>query len=175
MPFSGETFEQRLKQWPQLKVTSFLLAIDSNGVLQGCIAPWDYSSVKRVVIDFLPFGAELLRKALNLSAPFMGKPVIDKPPNAHLPDIAITHVAIKDRRPDVFSALLDVAVAELKMQRQFATISLCLYDNDPLWPAMKRYWYYSVSMDLYSVRMTPNAPAIKLSENAIPGFEFYLA
>jgi len=172
---SSLAFEKRLLEWPNLTIEDFLLAFDANGDLVGCLAPWDYSPLKRIVIDSLPPGADVIRRVLNLSAPLTGRPIINKPPNAQLPDVALTHLALMDRRPDVLSALLYVAVAELCRKRSFATISLCLYDDEPLWSVLQSYWYHSVPMDLYSVGIKPETETLHSIGKNIPGFEFYLA
>ncbi len=173
--FDDGTFTKRLSEWPNLTIEDFLLAFDESGTLIGCLAPWDYSALKRVVIDALPFSANVLRNIINLSAPITGRPVISEPPNAQLPDVAITHIAIADRCPDIFAALIDVAVKELFSQKRFATISLCLFDDESLWQSLRHYWYYSTPMDLYSMKLVPDTPDLSSEENRVPGFEFYLA
>lgn len=180
LPFSDGLLNQRFQQWPNFSIENFLLVFEENGELLGCLAPWDYSSVKNVVFDSLPFGANLLRQVLNFSAPLTGRPIINNPPNTKLPDVAITHLAIKDRRQDVFATLLDALVKQLFSQKRFATISLCLFENDPLRSALHNYWYYSVPMDLFSFRGDSSSddqgqPARVIADGPVPGFEFYLA
>src|SRR5262249_27669490 len=108
-----------------------------------------------------------MKWAFNALAPLIGKPRIETGPESILPDIYLSHVAIRDRRPDVFAALLDAAYRDLAATRRYATVSLCLFDDDPLWEAIRAYWHAAVPMDLFQV-----APSIDSAR--YPGFEIYL-
>ena len=58
--------------------------------------------------------------------------------------------------------------------RRYATMSLCLFDGDPLWRALRGTFRNSVPMDLLHLpvdrRLAPPADA-----TLWPGFEHYLA
>ncbi|WP_122454275.1 hypothetical protein [Pseudomonas viridiflava] len=170
--FSETEFSRRLRDWPGFSLDSFLIAVDPCDNILGCVAPWDSGQIKRIVVEQLPAGHQLLRRGYNALAPLAGRPGIAAPGDA-LQDIYLTHLQIKRRDPAVFAALLDVAWAQVR--GQYALMQLCLYDGDPLWPAMNRYRSISTAMDLYTAPCNPEAGPF-LSENAdrIPGFEIYL-
>lgn len=170
--FSEQEFERRLRTWPDFGIASFLLALDSHGNLLGCVAPWNAGRIKRIVLEKLPPSLQAIRVAFNALAPALGRPKI-APPGEALLDVYLTHLQVTQRDPTVFAALLDAAWTNLR--GQCALMQLCLYDDDPLWPALKRYRTTSVPMDLYTLSSAGAAPAVdKTSEARIPGFEIYL-
>ena len=116
-----------------------------------------------------------MRLACNAFAPLLGRPVIGRPPGAVLPDVALTHLVVPDRDPAVLAALLDVAVGECLGSGRFASVSLCLFDDDPLRPALDGYWHRDVAMDLYAMALEDGVPLPPSPGDAFPGFEFYLA
>lgn len=169
--FSEAQFSRRLETWPDFGIESFLLAVDAQDNLLGCVAPWDAGRIKRVVLEQLPLSHQALRLAFNACAPALGRPAIAAPGEA-LQDIYLTHLQVRERNPQIFAALLDVAWARLR--GRYALMQLCLYDNDPLWTAMNRYRSVSVPMDLYTAPCVSSAPALALDAGRIPGFEIYL-
>jgi hypothetical protein len=170
--FSETEFARRLQTWPDFCIESFLLALDTRGNLLGCVAPWDAGRIKRIVLERLPLSLQTVRLAFNALAPAFGRPRIAAPGEA-LRDIYLTHLQVKQRDPAVFAALLDAAWA--RVRGRYALMQLCLYDNDPLWPAMARYRSTHVPMDLYTLSSANAAPAIDgTSASRIPGFEIYL-
>lgn len=173
--FDHGELQRRLDRWPGLGIDDFIVAINAADDIVGCVAPWDYSELKRVVIDALPGSANWLRLAFNLLAPVHGRAQIPPAPGAVLPDIALSHLAVHERDPEIFAALLLSAMRREVRGRRAATVSLCLYDTDPLWPALADYWHYAVPMDLYSLRIAADAPELHVAETSLPGFEFYLA
>ncbi|RMU37383.1 hypothetical protein ALP30_04924 [Pseudomonas syringae pv. primulae] len=61
------------------------------------------------------------------------------------------------------------------MRKDYSLMQLCLYDQDPLWPAMRRYRSVSLPMDLYTAPCGSNTPAFAEAGAAgVPGFEIYL-
>jgi len=130
--FSGNTLQQRLNQWPGLKLKDFLLAENANGLLTGCLAPWDYSGLKQVILDGLPPTLDTLRQFMNVVSPITGRPRIASPPNAELRDIAVSHVAISERNLEVFGALLSRAYDEVFQTGTAVTLSLSMFEGDSL-------------------------------------------
>ena len=170
--FSEDEFARRLQTWPDFGIESFLLALDARGNLLGCLAPWDAAQIKRIVLERLPRPIGALRLAFNAMAPVFGRPRIAAPGQA-LRDIYLTHLQVRQRDPHVFAALLDAAWA--RVRHEYALMQLCLYDDDPLWPAMTRYRSTRISMDLYTLSTAGAAPPIDAASAAlIPGFEIYL-
>lgn len=172
--FDESTWRHRLTTWPDFGLDRFYVAVDGRGELAGCLAPWDASTINRIVVDRLPPGVSALRLTHNLLSPLTGKPRIDVGPDTSIADIGLTHVSIRDRNPKVFSALLDAAYADLSSTGCYSTVSLSLFDGDPLWPALARYWFHAVPMDLYWLETDPGEREAPGPASALPGFESYL-
>lgn len=170
--FSEEAFSRRLQTWPDFGLESFLIALDARDNVLGCVAPWDAGCIKRIVIEQLPVAYQALRLIANACAPLAGRPPIAAPGGA-LKDVYLTHLQVRQRDPQVFAALLDAAW--VRTRGQYALMQLCLYDNDPLWPAMAAYRTLSVPMDLYTTRCgEAKSPLPPEMRGSVPGFEIYL-
>lgn len=169
--FTMEEFERRLTAWPDFGIERFLVARNRNGHIVGCVAPWDAGRIKRIILERLPWSLGALRHGFNAIAPFLGRPPIAAPGDP-LQDIYLTHLHVSGRDPDIAHALLD-AVWQ-REQRHYALLQLCLYDHDPLWPALHGFRYTALPMDLYTLS-TPGTSALDLGDtDAMPGFEIYL-
>lgn len=170
--FTEAEFERRLSHWPDFAIGSFLLAVDERENLLGCVAPWDAGKIKRIVVEQMPMAQQLLRMGYNAVAPLAGRPGIASPGNP-LRDIYLTHLQVRQRDPEVFAALLDVAWAQVR--KDYSLMQLCLYDQDPLWLAMRRYRSVSLPMDLYTAPCGSNTPVFtEACAAGVPGFEIYL-
>jgi hypothetical protein len=172
--FDDATWQHRLRRWPGFGIKSFYLAADAAGTILGCLAPWDKTAIARTVIESMPRSLNLLRLVYNGLAPLARKPVIRIGGGACLPDIVLTHVCVANRDPSVFAALLDAAYREAAATGRYATLSLCLFDADPLAAALERYWHYRVPMDVYWLALDPAASSLPASAGRIPGFEMCL-
>ena len=172
--FDRETWRHRLENWPNFGIENFYLAYSASQKLVGCLAPWDSSPINRIIIGPLPARLSLARVAYNVLTPLSGKPAIAAGDGSRLPDVALTHVCVAGRDPEVFAALLDTAYGEITSTGRYATMSLCLYDGDPLAAAVQRYWHVAVPMDLYWLKLDRAAEALHLDAERLPGFEIYL-
>lgn len=171
--FDARTWQRRINGWPDFGIGSFLIATDPRGRIVGCLAPWDSSKINRIVIDALPMPAELLRRAVNATSFVSRRPKIPLGPGTYLPDMALSHIRIENRDPEVFSQLLAVAYEEMARTRRYATLSFCLYDGDPLWGALRHTIHNSVPMDLYCMSLDSSIEPPQ--DNTLwPGFESYL-
>ncbi|WP_322040659.1 hypothetical protein [Burkholderia diffusa] len=169
--FTADEFARRLSTWPDFGIERFLVARDTHGRIVGCVAPWDAGRIKRIVLERLPRSLSALRYGFNTIAPLLGRPTIAAP-GQPLRDIYLTHLHVSGRDPAIAHALLD-AVWQRERSR-YALLQLCLYDHDPLWPALHGYRYTALPMDLYTLS-TPGACALDPGgTEAIPGFEIYL-
>jgi hypothetical protein len=171
--FDPATWQHRLRNWPDFDIGRFLVAINAEDRITGCLAPWDSSSINRIVIESLPPGAELLRRAVNAVSRITRRPRIGIGATSHLPVAWLTHPCIPDRDPAVLAALLQVAWREMLHTRRHAALSLCLYDGDPLWRALRGMVRSAVPMDLYCVSLDPAAQGPQ-DTSLWPGFEGYL-
>ena len=169
--FTADEFARRLSTWPDFGIERFLVARTAQGRIVGCVAPWDAGRIKRILLERLPRSLGVLRHGFNAIAPLLGRPPIaglGQP----LQDVYLTHLHVSGRDPDIARALLD-AVWQRERSR-YALLQLCLYDRDPLWPALHGYRYTALPMDLYTLS-TPGACAFDPGgPDAIPGFEIYL-
>ncbi len=177
--FDQSFFSGRLEQWPEFSLENFYLAFDESEEIVGCLAPWDSSSINRIVLERVSASANAIRVLCNLLTPLTRRPRIETGPSSAMPDIALTHVFVRDRSAHVLAALLDVAQHDIFSSRRHATISLCLYDDDPLWNALGAYWYVSVPMDIYCVGIgvgdgVQGVGQLHSSRRRFPGFEGYL-
>ncbi|RML36952.1 hypothetical protein APX70_00201 [Pseudomonas syringae pv. maculicola] len=69
--------------------------------------------------------------------------------------------------------MLDVAWAQVR--KDYSLMQLCLYDQDPLWLAMRRYRSVSLPMDLYTAPCGSNTPVFtETCAAGVPWFEIYL-
>ncbi len=169
--FDADELARRLDTWPAFGIESFLLALDARGAALGCVAPWDASVIKRIVLERLPASLRAVRAAFNGLAPWLGRPRIAAP-GEPLGDVYLTHLQVRGRDPSIFAALIDAAWQ--RVRDRHALMQLCLYDDDPLWAAMARYRFAATTMDLYTLPTAPaGAPPAGLGA-AVPGFEIYL-
>jgi hypothetical protein len=172
--FDASTWQRRLRSWPDFGVDRFYVAEDGGGRILGCLAPWDSGAIQRIVLLDTNTSLRAIKWIFNVLAPMIGKPRIGTGQETTLPNIYLSHLAIRDRRADVFAALLDAAYRDLAATRRYATISLCVYDQDPLWDALRPYWHVSVPMDLYIVSPQSSTRSLPLDAECYPGFEIYL-
>ncbi len=169
--FTTDEFARRLSAWPDFGIERFMIARNAQGRIVGCVAPWDAGRIKRIMLERLPRSLGALRYGFNAIAPLLGRPPIAAP-GQPLQDTYLTHLHVSGRDPDIAQALLD-AVWQRERSR-YALLQLCLYDHDPLWPALHGYRYTALPMDLYTLS-TPGASAFDPGgAEAIPGFEIYL-
>ena len=92
-----------------------------------------------------------------------------------MPDVALTHIRIADRDPRVFAALIDAAYTQQIKARRCATLSLCLYDDDPLWAGLRHTIHSTIPMDVYWAPLTAGTDGASIERNDLwPGFEPYL-
>jgi hypothetical protein len=167
--FSEQEFARRLDSWPAFGMGSFLLAFDARDRLVGCVAPWDASTIKRIVLERLPLSLLAVRAVFNGLAPLLHRPRIAAP-GEPLADVYLTHLQVHEREPSIFAALIDAAWR--RVRRQYALMQLCLYEGDPLWAAMGPYRYARTPMDLYT--LSTGGAATAIPAGSIPGFEIYL-
>lgn len=171
--FDWQTWRRRTTDWPGFGVENFLIARDSHGHIVGCVAPWDSSAINKIVIDALPKRVEYLRKGLNAASVITQRPQISIGESTHLPDMSLTHIRVKDRDPGILAELLTVAFREMIRTRRHATLTFCLYDEDPLWRALRNMIYTTVPMDLYYMSLDDSAK-LTLNKALWPGFESYM-
>ena len=168
-------WRNRLQAWPNLAIDDFLLVRDEDGEISGTLAPWDCRILRATVIDALPGSTEWVRRAANAIGYVLGRSKIPKPGSGvPLPEIYLSHLAVTRRDPRSFQALLDGAYADVMATGRYALMTFCLYDSDPLWAALDRYWHTKVSLELLAFRTSPAFPELTVGPSGTTGFEIYL-
>jgi ribosomal protein S18 acetylase RimI-like enzyme len=114
---------------------SFLLAM-VDGRLAGCLALWDQSGFKQVVVrDYAPRLARW-RPWINRLAPFVGTPRLPDP-GSLLPHAYVSHLAVDDDDPTLFQALIEAACADARAAG-YAYLVLGLAAGHPWLPWLRR-------------------------------------
>lgn len=85
----------------------FIIAT-AGGNLVGCLAVWDQTSFKQIVVHEYGAAMRAWRPAIDLAAHLAGMPRLPAP-GTPLPHVFLSHVAVDDDREDVFRALFMTA------------------------------------------------------------------
>jgi hypothetical protein len=98
-----------------LDPSDFFLAVVNTKVV-GCLALWDQSGFKQVVVQ--GYGPRLARWRpwMNGLAPLLGTPRLPDPGQA-LPQAYLSHLAVDEDDPEIFRALVEAAYAEARARR----------------------------------------------------------
>lgn len=163
---------RRLARWPGLRPSSFLVAHDTRGAIVGCLAPWDATPVKRMVVAAYRGGMRHARLAHDLAAAMLDRPELPAEGEA-LDYQYLTHVAVPSDDPTIMRALLQTAYAAARRDRRHC-LSLFVPQGDPLAPAYRTYLATNLRARLYLVTLPGVAIPASLSSGAAPGFEMAL-
>jgi len=144
----------------------FHLAVRGGEVI-GCLALWDQSSFKQVVVRGYGRRLALLRPALNRLAPLLGRPRLPAPGEL-LPHAWISHVAIDGDDPEVLAAL--VAAARRAAAGRFHYLVTGFAERHPLLPRLRRRAreYRSI---LYAVCWDEGRAAVAALDGRVPHLE----
>ncbi len=94
----------------------FFLAMASSEVV-GCLALWDQSRFKQVVVrGYAPRLARWRPWLNHLASPLLGTPRLPDPGKA-LPHAYLSHLAVEGDDPGIFQALVEAAYAEARSRR----------------------------------------------------------
>lgn len=164
--------ERRLRVWPDLDPSSFLLAHDRSGDLVGCIALWDPHALKRMVVRGYHGRMRAVHHIYNAAAKILRFCPLP-PPGGQLGYGYATHVAVPSDDPGVLRALLHAAYTEQRRTGR-TSLAFCVFADDPLAPAFRGFPYTDLSTNLYAVA----APETELPPGCFaagrPGFEMAL-
>jgi hypothetical protein len=135
-----------------LAPNDFFLAV-AGGEVVGCLALWDQSGFKQVVVR--GYASRLARwrpwlNRLNRLAPVLGTPRLPEP-GQQLPHAFLSHLAVDGDDPEVFRALVEAAYAEARA-RQYVYLVTGLAARHP-WNAWleKRFNPRPYTSILYAV------------------------
>ena len=172
--FDEREWTRRLRTWPGLTINSFLLATRTNGEIVGCVALYDVRALRATVLGAMSFRLSAIRTGFNIFSPLIKRPRIPSAGHGALPEVHLSHVVINERCPEVFGALLHLAYTHAMSLREYAMVTICLFDGDPLWVTIKPYWHVHVALDLYSLCLDETGTPLQLSSGEVPGFEMVM-
>src|SRR5258706_1277566 len=98
-----------------LAPSDFFLAV-ADGEVVGCLALWDQSGFKQVVVQGYAPRLARWRPWMNRLAPLLGTPRLPEPGNA-LPHAYLSHLAVDGDDSEIFRALVEAAYAEARAKR----------------------------------------------------------
>ncbi|PYQ57127.1 MAG: hypothetical protein DMF53_23545 [Acidobacteria bacterium] len=144
----------------------FRLAV-RDGQVVGCLALWDQSGFKQVVVRGYAPRLARWRPWINRLSPVLGTPRLPDP-GERLPHAYISHIAVDGDDPEIFKALLESAYAEARARR-YVYVVIGLAAGHPWLPWLERRFrprrYESV---LYTVDWGEGAAATA-AINALDG------
>jgi hypothetical protein len=148
----------------------FHLAIGAGGEVIGCLALWDQSSFKQVVVRGYGRRLGLLRPVLNRLAPLLGTPRLPAAGEL-LPHAFLSHVAIDGDDARVFAVLL--ASARHAAAGRFLYLVAGFAERHPFLAALRRRAreYRSI---LYAVCWEDGKAAVAALDGRIPHLEVAL-
>ncbi len=152
-----------------LRPGDFRLAVKGGHVV-GCLALWDQSGFKQVVVrGYAPHLARW-RLWINRLSPVIGTPRLPDP-GERLPHAYISHIAVDGDDPETFRALMESAYAEARARR-YTYVVIGLAAGHPWLPWLERRFhprrYESV---LYTVDWGDGAAAIEALDGRLPHVE----
>jgi hypothetical protein len=155
-----------------LSPENFFLAI-VDGQVAGCLALWDQSGFKQVVVR--GYGPRLarLRPWINRFSPFLRAPLLPDPGEI-LPHAYLSHVAVDGDDPGLFQALVEAAHTEARA-RGYAYTVIGLAAVHPWVPWLRRRFrlreYRSI---LYAVCWEDGREAVETLDGRLPHVEVAL-
>lgn len=147
----------------------FRLAV-RDGRVVGCLALWDQSGFKQVVVRGYAPPLDRWRPWINRLAWVMGAPRLPAP-GEPLPHAYISHVAVDDDDPEIFRALLESARAEAR-RRRYVYMVIGFAAGHPWLPWLENHFrprrYESA---LYTVDWGEGAAAVEALDGRLPHVE----
>jgi hypothetical protein len=132
----------------------FVLAI-RGGRIVGCLALWDQSGFKQIVVRGYGRPMRWVRAGLGVAARMLAAPRLPDP-GQPLSHAYLSHVAIDDDQPEVFGALCRAAY-ECARRRRIACVIAGFAARHPLLAMLRRdYGAFAYTSQLYTVHW-PNA------------------
>jgi hypothetical protein len=134
-------------QTPDLRPENFLLAVRNDEVI-GCLAIWDQRSFKQIVVREYSTFYKRARLLINAFAFLTGRASLP-PINTSIPYCYISHVAIYNNDPTIFSHLLRAAY-EISRQRQIALMMVGLPEHHPFISIIRNsYKFFQINSTIY--------------------------
>jgi hypothetical protein len=167
--------ERRFNVWDDFSISSFYLARGTDGELLGCLATWNPSKGRRIVVDNFPRTLALMSKGLKL----LGKKIPEI--NEELEILYITNLELNyklttEQKRFVFNEFLD-ALYKSGVIKKYHLLAFCDYYKEMLSPGLEKYYVlHKTPTILYQV--CPKDVAVDvIKEDALkypPGHEMVL-
>jgi len=158
------------KQTPNLHPEDFLLAIEKDNII-GCLAIWNQCSFKQILIRNYSNFYKYTRWLINTAAFLTGKPSLP-PINTSISYCYISHIAIANNDPNIFSCLLNSAYI-LARKKKIEHIMVGLPEGHPFIPVIKNsYRYWTIPSIIYLVSWAEDGiNPFEMIDQRIPGIE----
>jgi hypothetical protein len=155
-----------------LEPEDFFLAV-VGGEVVGCVALWDQSGFKQVVVRGYAPRLARWRPWINRLAPLMGTPRLPEP-GQRLPHAYLSHLAVDGDDPVIFQALVEAAYAEARA-RQYVYVVIGLAARHPWRSWLERRFKPRVySSVLYAVHWEDGDEAVAVLDGRMPHVEVAL-
>jgi len=167
---------RRLRDWPGLRIDSFLLAESPTGVLLGCLALWDAALVKRTMVTAYRGAMRHVRLAHDVAAALLGRARLPAPGAGEpLRYQYVTHQTIPSGDPRVLRALLEHGYRDARSAGMgYHFLSACAPRGSTLEAAFHGFTATNLAARLFVVSL----PGVDVSDvappRAWPGFEMAL-
>ncbi|HEX4963513.1 MAG TPA: hypothetical protein VF173_21975, partial [Thermoanaerobaculia bacterium] len=150
----------------------FFLAVAKSEVV-GCLALWDQSSFKQVVVHGYAPRLARRRPWINALSPLLGTPLLPDP-GQPLPHAYLSHLAVDGDDPETFQALIEAAYAEART-RGYVYVVIGLAARHP-WKRWleKRFKPRIYSSLLYAVHWQEGTAAVAALDGRMPHVEVAL-
>lgn len=172
--FTEQELRRRLAEWPGLGIGSFYLADAGAGDIRGCIALWDATPVKRMVVTAYRGSMRRVRFGYDLVARFLGRAPLPRTGEAFR-YLYVTHQAVRGDVPTVLRALLEAAYRDAREAGQHF-LSVCVPNGSALEPAYRGFHSTSLTARLFVVSLPDVDVSLVVppATSEWPGFEMAL-
>jgi hypothetical protein len=167
--------ERRFKVWDDFTISSFYLARGTSGDLLGCLATWNPSKGRRVIVAQFLRKLALISKGLRL----LGKkiPEIHKELDIlYITNLELNYKLTTDQKRFIFNEFIDVLYKSGETKK-YHLLAFCDYYKEMLSPGLEKYYIlHKTPTILYQI--CPNNVAVDvIKEDALkypPGHEMVL-
>ena len=146
----------------------FFVAV-RRGTVIGCVALWDQSGFKQIVVRNYGATMRRWRPIVEISARLLGTPRLPSP-GRPIPHVYLSHVAIDDDSVVVFGALLARAYNEARARRH-ACLVAGFAERHPFLKVVRRYRAWTYSSILYAVCWEGGKAAVERIDRRVPHLE----
>jgi hypothetical protein len=172
-PAWSQTELDRLRIAGNLGPADFHYATPRGHDIKGCLAVWDQRAFKQVVVRGYSTPLAFARSLINLAAPLVGGAPLPRA-GEQLDMACVSHVAVDDDDPAVFSALLHSAHADAR-SRGVKYLTIGFASRHPLLPVAKKLFRHRRTVStLYAVHWEDGADAAAQLDGRVAHYEVAL-